>query len=155
MHNLARLAFAAAVSLSSPGLIPASLAHEMKVGDLIIMHPWARQSPMHDGVLAGFMKITNTGKHDDLLIRATAEIAPNVQLHDMKMDGNAMKTIAHGGGIAIPAGQTVELKPMSLHIMFMGITEQPMANTEFKGTLVFERAGTIAVEYEVESPVTE
>ena len=85
------------------------------------------------------MKITNAGAADDKLISATAEIAPMVQLHDMKMDGDVMKMFEVEGGIPIPAGATVELKPKSLHIMFMQMPKQPDVNTSFKARSCLRR----------------
>lgn len=146
------IAFASALTLASLLSTANAFAHDIKVGDLVISHPWSRQSPMAADVSAGFLKITNTGSSDDTLVSATAEIAPVVQLHDMKMDGDMMKMFEVEGGILLPAGKTVELKPKSLHIMFMRVAKQPGVNTSFKGTLTFEKAGTVDVEYEVVEP---
>ena len=125
---------------------------ETKVGNITVDAPWARQSPMASNVSAGFVTITNNGTEDDTLIKATAEISTNVQLHNMKMEGDIMKMYEMEGGIVIPAGQTVELKPRSLHIMFMDLKSAPMEGEEVKGTLTFEKAGTVDIDYEVEAP---
>jgi copper(I)-binding protein len=53
-------------------------------------------------------------------------------------------------GLEIKAGATVELKPGSYHVMFMGLKEPIKDGAPLKGTLVFERAGKIDVEYKVE-----
>ncbi len=152
MKLFKEIAFASALTLASLLSTPNAFAHEIKVGDLVISHPWSRQSPMGADVSAGFLKITNTGTSDDRLVAGTAEIAPVVQLHDMKMDGDMMKMFEVEGGIVLPAGKTVELKPKSLHIMFMKVAKQPAVDTSFKGTLTFEKAGTVDVEYEVVDP---
>lgn len=141
--------FACVLTLAAIATSPNAFAHQIKVGNLVISHPWSRQSPMGADVSAGFMKITNTGTEDDKLLSATADIAPVVQLHDMKMDGDMMKMFEVEGGIVIPAGKTVELKPKSLHIMFMQVPKQPTVDTTFKGTLVFEKAGKVDIDYEV------
>ena len=152
MKLIKEIAFASALTLAALLQPVDAYAHEIKIGDLTISHPWSRQSPMGADVAAGFMKITNNGATDDKLIKATAEIAPMVQLHDMKMDGDVMKMFEVEGGIAIPAGQTVELKPKSLHVMFMQMPKQPDVNSSFKGTLTFEKAGSVDVEFEVVEP---
>jgi periplasmic copper chaperone A len=149
MKLFKEIAFACVLTLAAFVTTPGAFAHEIKVGNLVISHPWSRQSPMGADVSAGFMKITNTGTEDDKLISATADIAPVVQLHDMKMDGDTMKMFEVEGGIVIPAGKTVELKPKSLHIMFMQVPKQPMVDTSFKGALVFEKAGKVDIDYEV------
>ena len=110
---------------------------------------------MASDVAAGFMKITNTGTADDRLVSATATITGTVQLHDMKMEGDVMKMFEIPGGIVIPAGQTVELKPKSLHVMFMDLKRAPVEGEAFKGTLTFEKAGTVEIDYEVTAQAPE
>jgi copper(I)-binding protein len=152
MKLFKEIAFAGALTLASLLTMPVADAHEIKLGTLEIIHPWARQSPMAADVTAGFMVIRNTGTEDDKLIKVTAEIAEVVQIHDMKMDNDVMKMFEIEGGLVIPAGQTVELKPKSKHIMFMKVKSQPVVDTMFKGTLTFEKAGTVEIEYEVTDP---
>ncbi len=131
---------------------PEAGAHEIKAGNLVIHHPWARQPMKMSEVAAGFMQIENKGTEDDRLIKATAEITPTVQIHEMKMEGDVMKMQELPDGLVIPAGKTVELKPKSFHIMFMGLKSKLMEGEEIKGTLVFEKAGTVEIDYEVTNP---
>jgi copper(I)-binding protein len=150
-----RRALALAVGLGVVSLMPAAwptpaLAHEIKAGDLLIVHPWSRQTPANAKVAAGFLKIVNNGTTEDRLLSATAEIADSVQLHEMKMVGDVMEMAEVAGGIPIPPGATVELKPKSLHIMFIGLKSAPMPGSVFKGTLTFEKAGTVNVDFEVQ-----
>jgi len=53
------------------------------------------------------------------------------------------------GGLEIRPGETVELKPESFHIMFIGLTKPLTAGEHIKAALVFEKAGTVNVEYDV------
>lgn len=147
-----QIAFASALSLASIIGLTSSDAHEIKLGSLVIHHPWSRQSPAAADVAAGFMTITNTGAQDDRLLKATSEISSSAQIHDMKMVGDVMKMAELPDGIAIPAGATVTLKPKGLHIMFMGLKQQVVEGEEFSGTLTFEKAGTVSVDYEVAAP---
>jgi copper(I)-binding protein len=43
----------------------------------------------------------------------------------------------------------VELKPGSYHLMLTGLKQQPKEGDKVKGTLEFEKAGTVEVEYAV------
>jgi copper(I)-binding protein len=152
MKMFKEVAFAAALTLGAMVSFADAQAHEIKVGDIVIGHPWARQSPMGADVAAGFMTITNTGKEEDRLVKATASVTPTVQLHEMKMEGDVMKMSEIPGGIVIPPGATVELKPKSLHVMFMDL-KAPMKEGEvIAGTLTFEKAGTVEVDYDVMAP---
>ena len=147
-----QIILASTLTLASVMAIASGEAHEVKLGDLVIHHPWSRQSPMAASVAAGFMTITNNGKEDDRLVKATAEISGSTQIHDMKMVGDVMKMVELPDGLVIPAGGTVKLKPKSLHLMFMGLKQPVMEGEEFTGTLTFEKAGTVTVEYEVAAP---
>lgn len=127
-----------------------SLAHDYKIGDLKIVHPWARATPGGAKVGGGFMTITNNGTLPDRLIGGTALVSNNFEVHEMKMEGNVMKMRALDKGLEIKPGQTVELKPGSYHVMFIDLKSPLKEGETVKGTLVFERAGTIEVEYKIE-----
>ena len=146
------ITFAAALTLGAMVSFADAQAHEIKVGDIVIGHPWVRQSPMGADVAAGFMTITNTGKKEDRLVKATASITSTVQLHEMKMEGDVMKMSEVPGGIVIPPGATVELKPKSLHVMFMDMKAPVKEGETITGTLTFEKAGTVDVDYDVMAP---
>jgi hypothetical protein len=130
--------------------VPAG-AHEYKIGDLKIDHPWSRATPPGAKVAGGFMKITNTGSQPDRLIGGSAVAAGVFEVHEMKMEGNVMKMRALEKGLEIKPGQTVELKPGGFHVMFMDLKAPLKEGDKVKGTLVFERAGTIEVEYKIEA----
>jgi len=53
------------------------------------------------------------------------------------------------GGLEIKPGETVELKPGSLHVMFVGLKKPLTAGEHVNATLVFEKAGAINIEYDV------
>ena len=152
MNFIKSTAVAAALALSALLPIRGASAHEIMLGNLAIGHPWARQSPMGADIAAGYLTVENKGSEDDRLVKVTAEIAPVVQLHTMKMDGDIMKMIELPEGIPVPAGQFVELKPKSLHIMFMKLAKPVAEGEMFKGTLTFEKAGTVGVNFEVLAP---
>jgi copper(I)-binding protein len=121
-------------------------AHEIKFGGLVVVHPWARQAST--GETNGYMKIANHGTEDDRLTRVTADIGGKVILCDVKQG----VMIELPEGIPIPAGKTVELNSKSFHIMFEDVKSPPTGGTEFSGTLIFEKAGTLPVDFEVEEP---
>lgn len=152
MTVFARAALATALLFTA--CAGAARADDVKVGDLVISNAWVRQSPMSAKVAGGFLTITNGGKTGDRLVKASAAISPVVQLHDMKMEGDVMKMEELPQGIPVSAGATVELKPKSLHIMFMDVEAQPKAGDTIKATLTFEKAGPVDVSFEVKEPGT-
>ena len=131
------------------GLIAAtpSLAHDYKVGTLHIVHPWARATPKGASVGGGYMKITNNGTVSDRLIGGSVPIAPRFEVHEMSMDNGVMRMRMLKDGLEIKPGETVELKPGSFHLMFIDIKEPIKEGERVKGTLIFEKAGKVDVEY--------
>ncbi len=93
----------------------------------------------------GFITITNKGGEDDKLVSATSDKAGEVQLHEMAMEGDVMKMRQLNDGIAIPAGETVELKPGGLHLMFFKVSEPFKEGETVNVTLTFEKAGAVDV----------
>jgi copper(I)-binding protein len=113
----------------------------------VIEAPWTRATPGKVG--AGYLKITNNGKEADRLIGGSAEIAKDFEVHEMSMSGDVMKMRRLEKGLEIKPGASVELKPSSYHIMLIGLARPLKVDEAIKGTLVFERAGKVAVEYVV------
>ncbi len=129
-----------------------AFAHEFKAGDILIIHPWSRATPANAEVAAGFFTLKNEGSAADRLVSATGEIAEVTQLHEMAVDADGLMTMKElANGLEIPAGGEVALKPGSFHIMFMKLKRPVVAGETFKGTLTFEKAGTVTVEYKAEA----
>jgi periplasmic copper chaperone A len=146
MHIAIRvLAALAAIILSASSLF----AHEFKLGDIEIGHPWSKATIPGARVAGGFMKITNHGTAPDRLIKILSDAAGLVQVHEMKVENGMMKMGEVPGGVEIAPGATVELAPAGLHVMFMGL-KQPFKEGEMvKAVLSFEKAGDIEVEFKV------
>lgn len=125
----------------------ATEASVYKAGDLVIETPWTRATPGKIG--GGYVKITNNGKEADWLIGGSSELAKDFEVHEMSMEGDVMKMRRLEKGLEIKPGTSVELKPGGYHIMLIGLARPLKADEIFKGTLVFERAGTVAIEYRV------
>lgn len=131
----------------------AALAHEYKIGDLVIDHPMAFETATTAQTGGGFMTITNTGTAADTLIGVQADF-PRVGLHTTEMDGDVARML-QVDGIAIPAGETVMLEPGGFHVMFMGLGGDPFeVGEEIPATLIFENAGTLEVVFNVEERKT-
>jgi copper(I)-binding protein len=103
---------------------------------------------MGPGTSAIYMIIRNTGPDGDRLMRADADVATAVELHESRMEGG-MSRMHKLDAIAIPARGQVELRPGGLHIMLLGLKRDLKENDRFPSTLHFERAGAIRVEVPV------
>jgi periplasmic copper chaperone A len=145
-------AFAAAIlAVSIAALSPTAIAHDYKIGELEIAHPWTRVTPPSAKVAGGFLTITNNGKTADRLISATFTQSNSTEVHEMAMEGGVMKMRELAKGIEIKPGEKLELKPGGYHLMFMNVTKPLTLDDRLKGTLVFEKAGSVEVEFKVES----
>ena len=143
-------ALAGAIALAALATT-AAFAHQVKVGTLIIHHPWTRATPKGATVAGGYTIIENTGDKADRLIGGTFAESDAVELHVMEMKDGVMTMRPAVGGIEIPAHGSIEFRPGGLHMMFTGLKSQLKEDDEIDGTLVFEKAGTVAVDFEVQS----
>jgi copper(I)-binding protein len=105
-------------------------------------------SPMIVGAGAAFMTIVNEGSGDDTLVRARTDMEGTiVELHDVK-DGKMIRT----EDIAIPAKNTVVLRPGNLHIMVFNIPKSVNVDHAFALTLVFKKSGEMTVPLRFTTP---
>jgi len=123
-------------------------AHEFKLGQIEIGHPYSRAMLPMAKVGGGYLKIINSGPADRL-ISIKSDRSPAVEVHEMKMNGAVMEMRELDGDLAIPANSTVELKPGGYHLMFMNVTQPFKEGEMVKATLVFEKAGSVDVEFAV------
>jgi copper(I)-binding protein len=138
----------AAVLISGPGR--ADNADRIAAGDLLITQGWARATPGGAKVGGGYLTIENKGTAPDRLIRASADFAEKVQLHEMAMNGGVMSMRPVEEGVVIDPGKTLKLAPGGYHLMLVGL-KWPLRQGEKIGvTLEFERAGEVGVPLVVE-----
>ncbi len=128
----------------------AALAHDYDLGSIHVHHPWMRATPKGAKVGGGYMTISNSGTTPDRLVGGSASVATRFAIHEMTMDHDVMKMRALDNGIEIKPGATVDLNGESLHVMLEGLKQPLQQGQRIKGTLVFEKAGTIDIEYVVE-----
>jgi hypothetical protein len=133
------------------GAAPPAAAAEtrFRVGDLVIEAPWSRATPQGAPVAGGFMRITNTGATPDRLVGGSAAIAGRFEVHEMATVDGVMRMRPLADGLEIAPGATVELRPGGLHVMFMELRGPLREGVPVRGTLRFERAGSVEVEYRV------
>ncbi|MBE9556811.1 MAG: copper chaperone PCu(A)C, partial [Proteobacteria bacterium] len=91
MRMVLSIALAAMALVATATQFPAFAEDPVSVGELRIMHPWARASAGHGNAGAAFMTITNTGGADDKLISAATANAKKTEIHETKMEDGIMK----------------------------------------------------------------
>ncbi|MHA7879309.1 MAG: copper chaperone PCu(A)C [Saccharospirillum sp.] len=128
-----------------------ALAHDYRIGQLEVDHPWSRPTPPNAQVGGGFMTITNHGDSDDRLINVIVDFAQRVEIHETRQNGEMMRMVHLPQGLVIPAGDTVTLQPGGYHVMFMGLTRQFQSDDQLEAILEFEQAGSLRVDFNVET----
>jgi hypothetical protein len=141
----ASIAIAAVATVSS-----ATIAQEYKAGPLMIDHPWARPTIGSSKNAAAYMTLSNSGDSADTLLAVKSDAAGHVALHESRMDGEIMRMVPVKDGIELPPHGTVELKPLGLHVMLMGLGKPLEEGEKFPMTLVFAKQGDVKVEVEIE-----
>lgn len=126
--------------------VSGAIAAPKKTGQkaISIEKPWARASVGVTGPTAAFMVITNRASTPDRLIKARADFAGMVQIHQTVIK-NDQAQMNHVGKIDIPAGGKAVLKPGSFHIMLMRLKKPVVKGTKVTLVLTFEKAGEVTV----------
>lgn len=159
MKHTILAALAACLLLAAP--VPALAQHNdagmaqgnamAVIGDIELSGGFMRATLPNAPVGGGYITITNKGAEPDRLVSATSPVAGEVQLHEMKMEGDVMKMTELPDGIPVPAGETVTLAPGGLHLMFMQLKAPLVEGKKVPVTLTFEKAGTVEVELDVQA----
>ena len=126
-----------------------AMATDYKVGSLAISGPWSRATPEGAQTAIGYMTIKNSGTTTDRLIGGSFDVADTFELHSMVME-NGIAKMRELKEVEIKPGQTIEFKPGGSHVMFVNLKHPLSKGEHIKGTLIFEHAGTVQVEYSVE-----
>jgi uncharacterized protein YcnI/copper(I)-binding protein len=120
-------------------------------GDLEITAAWARAMLPGQPAGGGYLTIANKGDEADRLVGASASAAGRVEIHTMEVVDDVMVMRPVDGGLEIPAGEMVELKPGGLHIMFLDVSDPFREGGTVPVRLEFEKAGSVDVELPVRS----
>jgi copper(I)-binding protein len=128
-----------------------ALATDYKAGAIVVSNPWARATPSGASAAAGYFTVTNTGTTPDRLVAATSEAAGNADIHEMSMVNGVMQMRPLKDGLELKPGETVALKPGGEHVMMTGLKQPLKLGDHFKGTLTFEKAGKVDIEYDVKT----
>lgn len=145
-----RREFLAAAAILAAYAVSPALADDVKLGNLTVSGAFARASPIMAQAGAGFMTIANAGEADKL-VAARSDVSKVVELHT-HIEENGMKAMRKVDFIDVPANGSVELKPGSFHVMFIKLKDQFKEGQQVDVTLVFEKAGEVAVTLPVKGP---
>ncbi len=149
-RSVLHAAAAAALALGAAG---AAQAHDFRLGQLVIDHPYAPPSLAGTSNGVAYLKgIRNQGDAPDRLVSASTPVAERVEIHEMTHEGDVMRMRAVPG-VELPAGQEVQLrKGQRYHLMLLGLRQPLKVGDRFDLTLKFEKAGETTVKVYVQEP---
>jgi len=128
-------------------VLAAGLAH---AADVEVKTPWTRATVRLLKVSSAYMELKSA--HGATLIGASSPVAGNVELHEMRMEGDLMKMRAVPR-LPLPAGKPVTLTPGGYHLMLYDLKQQLVEGTGVPIRLDFELAGGKRMSVEVMAEV--
>ena len=128
--------------------IGARAAH-YTLGPLEIRAPWTRETPKGATIGGGYVEIKNNGTTPDKLLLGTVSVAKRFQIHSTTIEDGVSKMREVTAGIEIKPGETIKFEPGASHLMFVNLMQPLHEGDAVHGTLTFEHAGTIDIEYAV------
>lgn len=97
-----------------------------------------------------YLKFSNTGDEDDRLLGAAARDFGAVEIHEMSNDDGMMGMRPLIYGLKVEAGETLDLNPMTSHIMLINPRRTFKAGQKIPISLHFLKAGTIQLKATVQ-----
>lgn len=97
--------------------------------------------------------MTLSAKGDVKLVAVATPVAGVAEVHQMKMVGDIMQMRTVPGGLHLPAGQAVVLKPGGSHVMLMDLKAPLLKGGSIALTLFFKDAKGVQSQLELKVPV--
>lgn len=113
---------------------------------------WARATVPGQQATGAFM--TLTAAEGTQLVGVSSPVAGVAEVHEMNMEGGVMRMRAVQGGVSLPAGKAVELKPGGYHVMLMDLKATVAKDTMVPLTLLFKDAKGVESQIVLQVPVS-
>jgi copper(I)-binding protein len=131
---------------------PPVQSQEVKAGDLVISQPWSRAAPRGAETASSYLTIENTGVTAYRLVGGSTDVAEKVRIEQISMVGGGMQVNPVDGGLGISPGEKVVLAPGGNRVGLLKLKSQLKKGAKVSITLEFERAGQVAVSFDVLGP---
>ncbi len=143
---MTRFILTLAAIITIAGVAP---ARDFSAGQVEINQPWARPTPPSAPVAGGYMKLHNLATEADRLIEVTSPIAERAEIHRSIVE-NGIVSMRPVERLVVEPKSTVDFEMEKLHVMFIKPYRQLKSGENFPVKLVFERAGSVDVEFIVQ-----
>lgn len=153
--NLRSLSFVSVGLLFSLLFCGAALAHEYRVGDIHIDHPYARATMPGQTSGGAYFTLENKGKQGDALISAQSPAAKSVEIHSMSMTADNVMRMREVSSIELKPQEKIVMQPGDgYHIMLLGLKAPLKAGDKLPLTLTFKKVGKVETSIFVEENKT-
>ena len=110
--------------------------------------PMASDRAMPGETSAVYMRVSNRGERDRVIVSAESAAAEKIDFHRTLVENDIARMEALEG-LVIPAGETLELRPGGAHIMLSGLTADLLPEGEFTLRLKCETGEVYALDISV------
>jgi len=124
--------------------------HSFTADTIYVDRPMIQEAPPSAPVLGGYLMVMNSGTQDDRLIAIESPAVEKVELHQSVVTDGIARMTPMTEGLLVPAGDSVWLGDAGSHAMFIKPDRRYREGDEIPATLIFEKAGRIAVTFRVE-----
>ncbi len=129
-----------------PDTAPAAAALAADAG-VVVADVWCRETG--PGARVGACYLSLTSGTADRFTAFTTPSAARPEIHTMSTEGGVMRMRPLPDGLALPAGETVVLRPGAEHLMLIDLAQPLRAGDSIPLTLTFETAPALTVNAEV------
>lgn len=135
-------------TLLTLALVTASAAH----GAVSVEEPWVRATAPGQAVAGAYLRLRSDTPV--ALVAVETSASKKAEIHEMRMEGQVMR-MRPVEKIALPAGQSVELRPGGYHLMLIDVIHPLKPGDKVPLTLVIESASGARQRIAVEAQVRE
>ena len=112
---------------------------------LVLSDFWIKKVIANNNITAGYIKIENKNEKNERLISVESDFSKKTELHDMFIKNDIMIMKHLEEGVLIKSKSQLDLRPGSLHIMFINLTKS-LKKTKFqKVKFNFKNTGSIVI----------
>lgn len=149
MRRLVGIALAASLLAAAPS--SAHYAGEtFQAGSLVVSHVWAHENPPSSHANAVYLTVVNDGLEADRLMGVEGDFFHSAEFQAPVVDEDGVLRTKSLSAIEIGPGQSLTFQPGGVQILLVGLQTSFFEGDHFHLSLLFERAGRLEVEVEVE-----
>ena len=142
----------AALALVLVGTVASAQSTSAPGPKLEVQGAWARATVPGQKATGAFM--TLTAREPMRLVGVSSPVAGVSEVHEMRLDAGVMKMRAVEGGLELPAGKPLELRPGGFHLMLMDLKSALAKDSTVPVTLVLRDAKGNESRLELKLPVS-